>query len=45
MIKLYWSLMQIDEDSKDVNIPLAHLSFLDGVKIAELDPETFFKFT
>ena len=45
MIKLYWALMQLDEDSKDVSVPLPALSFLNTIDVKSLDPSTFYLFT
>ena len=45
MIQLYWSLMQLAEDTKDIQIPLESLSFLNEVDIHALDPPTYYKFT
>ena len=45
MIKLYWSLLQLDEDSNDVSVPLPALSFLNTIDVNALDPSTFYLFT
>lgn len=45
MIDLYWSLMQLSEDTKAIKVPLTALSFLNTVKVSELRPESFFRFT
>lgn len=44
MVRLYWSLMQLAEDSKDVEVPLSNLAFLSDVDVASLDPATYFKY-
>lgn len=43
LVELHWALLQLAEDSKDVKVPLASLSFLKDVDIGKLDPATFTK--
>ena len=45
MIHLYWSLMQLSEDTKDIVVPLPALAFMNSVDVASLDSTTFYKFT
>ena len=43
MIDLYWSLLQLEEDTKEVKVPLDHLSFIDKVNISDLSPDSFYR--
>ena len=45
MIQMYWSLMQLSEDAKDIVVPLTALSFMNSVDVASLDSSTFYQFT
>ena len=45
MVMLYWSLMQLSEDTRDIKVPLTALSFLNEVDVGNLDPSTFYLFT
>ena len=36
--------MQLAEDSKDVDVPLEHLGFLNKVEVADLDPQIYYMF-